>query len=86
MVEGNSLEEPTNFYLIIDTIRYQFNSAKKAFDCLFKLFHVFSAQYPVQAEYLWILIQKGVYSISTPFDVVPPNIHRILHFVEEKQF
>ncbi|KAJ8930809.1 hypothetical protein NQ314_016341 [Rhamnusium bicolor] len=52
LVERPSLESPRTFYIVVDKLRYQFDSCYKAFDCLFKLFQVFNAKYPAQAEYL----------------------------------
>ncbi|KAJ8913335.1 hypothetical protein NQ315_013306 [Exocentrus adspersus] len=76
------LEDPQSFFIVIDTIKYELDSAKKAFDTLFKIFHVLDAKYPIQAEHIWVLIQKGLYKVSTPQDIVPPYILHILNSVE----
>ncbi|KAH0552542.1 hypothetical protein KQX54_012118 [Cotesia glomerata] len=45
IIQG-SYEEQNQILLIRDDIKYQFTSAVKAFDCLFKLFHVLNVSYP----------------------------------------
>ncbi|KAK4886725.1 hypothetical protein RN001_002996 [Aquatica leii] len=60
IIEGPTLKEIRKVYVIVDELRYQFESSKKAFDTCFKLFHVMNASYPPQAEHIWLLIQRGV--------------------------
>lgn len=82
LVEGDSLSNPRTYYVVLDSIRYQFESSKKAFDTLFKIFHVLSAKYPIQSEYLWVLIQKVIYEIETPFDQIPAYIKKYLNILD----
>lgn len=83
LVDG-PLEDPRFFYIVIDKLRYQFESCGRAVDCLFKIFQVFQAKYPVQAQYLWTLVQKGVYNIHTTYDVTYPNTEHILQTLLNK--
>ncbi|XP_074032341.1 uncharacterized protein isoform X2 [Leptinotarsa decemlineata] len=78
LIEG-PYDCPSNFYIIIDKIRYHFKSIVPCFDTLFKIFHVLDIKYPAQCEYLWVLIQKCVFNIDTKFDNVPPYLSDILH-------
>ncbi|XP_071629473.1 uncharacterized protein [Temnothorax longispinosus] len=84
LTEGPSLYEIRTISIIIDcTIKYQFESVMKAFDTIFKLFHTSYMCYPVQAEHLYLLIQKAVYKIQTEFDKSIPYIQDILKVCEE---
>lgn len=70
LIEGSSLQDIKSIYVVVDKIRYQTESILKAVDLTYKIFHVANASYPVQSEYLWLLIQKGLYKVSTPQDKV----------------
>jgi hypothetical protein len=84
LIEGPSLHEIRTIYIIIDCrIKYQFESVIKAFDTIFKLFHTSHICYPVQAEHLYLLIQRSVYKIQTEFDKSIPYIQDILKICEE---
>lgn len=84
LTEGPSRHEIRAVYIIIDCIiKYQFESVIKAFDTLFKLFHTSHMCYPVQAKYLYLLIQRSVYKIRTEFDKSIPYIQNILKLCEE---
>ncbi|XP_031343011.1 uncharacterized protein LOC116170646 [Photinus pyralis] len=41
-----SIEDPRAFYIVIDTIYLHFDNPIKAFDILFKIFHIMNAKYP----------------------------------------
>lgn len=83
LAEGPSLHEIRNVYIVIDcAIKYKFPSLIEAFDTLFKLFHAFHICYPVQAEHLYLLIQKSVYKIQTDFDKQIPYIEDFLKACE----
>lgn len=75
-------EEPLpTYYLVIDKVRYKFSSAAKAFDILFKCYHIFHATYPPAAAHLYLLIQRCVYNIETKYDKVVPYIADLLSLV-----
>lgn len=63
---------------MVDEIKYQFESGLKALDTLFKLFHVFKAEYPIQSAHIYTLIQKGVYNINLPQDKIIPSLMDLL--------
>ncbi|KAL4720721.1 hypothetical protein ACJJTC_002085 [Scirpophaga incertulas] len=49
LIQG-PLHNFSQIYIIIDDVRYHMQSAEKAFDLLFKLYHVFHAKYPQGAD------------------------------------
>lgn len=63
-----------NYYLIIDKVMWKFTSPMKAFDTLFKSYHVLHATYPAAAAHLYVLIQRCVYQIITKYDQIVPYI------------
>ncbi|KAB0805329.1 hypothetical protein PPYR_02299, partial [Photinus pyralis] len=78
LVEGTA-EDPKRFYVVIDgRVHLSCESAKRSFDLLFKIFHVINANYPIQAEYIYTLLQKCVYEINLPSDKIPPYVSDIL--------
>ncbi|XP_073964093.1 uncharacterized protein isoform X1 [Choristoneura fumiferana] len=52
------LHDFSALYIVIDDVKYSFESAAKAFDVLFKIYHVLHAKYPDAANYLYLVIQK----------------------------
>lgn len=78
IIEGDSLVKYRACYLVIDNIRYSYNDAQKAFDTLFKVYHVLNAAYPLPSEHLYLLIQKSVYDISLKNDKHFPYISDLL--------
>lgn len=83
IIEGSNLTKINKIYLNIDKIRYEFESARKAFDILFKTFQVLNANYPPQAEHLLQFIQQGVYNIATKNDKVFPSQNSLLKSVKD---
>lgn len=66
----------------MDTLRYQFEYPGKAFDTLFKLYQVFKARYPLPGEHIYLLIQRCVYKVRTPFDSIHPYLVDLLNELE----
>ncbi|KAI8427232.1 hypothetical protein MSG28_014830 [Choristoneura fumiferana] len=48
------LHDFSALYIVIDDVKYSFESAAKAFDVLFKIYHVLHAKYPDAANYLYL--------------------------------
>lgn len=71
LIQGDELEH-NQVFLVVDLIKYQFNSAIKAVDYLFKSFHVFQAQYPKDSAHIHLLIQRHLYKIQTMHDIIIP--------------
>lgn len=74
IIESPTIQEIHKAYVVIDCIRYEFDSVRRAIDICFKSFHVMNAKYPLPSSHIWQLIQKCVYGISTPSDIIIPQI------------
>lgn len=82
IIEGPSLIDIKNCYVVIADLRYHCNNAREAFDYCFKIYFVANAQYPPQAEHLFQLIQRGIYYIETKLDKIFPNIADLLQLLK----
>ncbi|CAB0044026.1 unnamed protein product, partial [Trichogramma brassicae] len=49
---GSAGDNCRKYYLVIDKVKYRFESATKAFDTLFKSYHALHASYPAAAAHL----------------------------------
>lgn len=58
----------TESYVAIDNILYKLDSPLRVVDVCFKCIHALHAQYPMQSERPWLVLQKIIYDISTPWD------------------
>lgn len=67
-VVGPSVEQFTNCYVVIDNIKYKFNSIVKAFDVCFKAIHALHSEYSYEARGAWLFVQQALYGIYTSFD------------------
>lgn len=50
----------------------------KAIDVCFKAIHSLNATYPIEAEQVWLLIQKCIYKIDTAYDKPHISLENIL--------
>lgn len=78
LVVGENLQSVETVFVVVDTIKYQFNSLIRGLDFLFKIFHVFNAKYPLQSEHIWTLIQQGLFKMNTKGDKTFPYISHLL--------
>lgn len=69
VIAVGSLEEVTHFFVVLNDIKYKFQSIVMAIDFCFKLFFVLNLKYSVFCDQIWTFIQKYFYQISTKFDV-----------------
>ncbi|CAH0559341.1 unnamed protein product [Brassicogethes aeneus] len=83
IVEGPSIKDITAAYVVVDKIQYKFTSVQKAIDVCFKVFHVFHGNYPVQSEHIWLLIQKVVYAVDTPYDKIIPFVMDLIENLKQ---
>lgn len=51
------------YIIIFDSIYFNFDNISKAIDCLFKIFQVFSLEYPIESRNFWQFIQQFFYEI-----------------------
>ncbi|CAG9763967.1 unnamed protein product [Ceutorhynchus assimilis] len=82
LVDGPDLINFRRIFLVVDTLRYQFDCPKKAFDILFKAYHVFKAKYPLPGEHIYLLIQRCIYKIKTKYNIIQPYVLNILQQLE----
>lgn len=68
IIVGRTLREIQNFFVCIDEVLYSADSTLQALDTCFKVFHVFHVNYPIFRDYLWLILQRGIYNINTKWD------------------
>lgn len=78
IVQGLDLNNLEAFYVVFDNHFYKLGSTLKAFDLCFKAFHALNAQYPLQSEHIWYIIQFDIYKIITEYDKQIPNVSAII--------
>lgn len=79
---GSAAEYRPKYYLVIDNVKYKFESGTKAFDTLFKSYHALHASYPAAAAHLYLLIQRCVYGFQTKYDKIVPYISDIMSIAQ----
>ncbi|KAL6256733.1 hypothetical protein P5V15_011665 [Pogonomyrmex californicus] len=95
-VVGVSIEKFDTCYVVIDNIKYRFDSIVKAFDICFKAIHSLNTEYPYEAkgawqsEHIWYIIQLFICKFSTKYDkkisyVMPIiNTFKLLNSINDK--
>lgn len=81
MAVGASLAN-CQMYLKIDEQMYLADNAQSALDFCFKSFHALHAKYPVEAEQVWLVIQKGLYQLHTEWDKNLSGVYDLLTDIE----
>lgn len=79
IVVGDEITLIKSCYVVIDQYIYPASSVMQGFDILFKMFHVLCIEYPLESEHIWILIQKGIFDITTKWDKKVSYILTILN-------
>lgn len=64
------LKKVSEVYVCLDDTLYVIDSVLKAIDVCFKSFFVFQLEYPFDSQHIWLLMQKGMYNISTKYDPI----------------
>ncbi|XP_032680381.1 uncharacterized protein LOC116848416 isoform X2 [Odontomachus brunneus] len=67
-IVGPSVKEFTSCYVVIDNIKYKFDSIVKAFDVCFKAIHSLNTEYSYEAKEAWLFVQQALYGIYTSYD------------------
>ncbi|XP_071573443.1 uncharacterized protein [Temnothorax nylanderi] len=73
-VVGLTPQNITESYVAIDDILYKLDSPLRAVDVCFKCIHALHAQYPVQSERPWLVLQQIIYDIYTLWDAQIPAV------------
>ncbi|KAI0221940.1 hypothetical protein LSAT2_026801, partial [Lamellibrachia satsuma] len=79
---GDTILVAKEFFLLYEEVIYEVDSLVKAVDICFKIFFVLNAQYPAEAADVWTFIQKGLFNITTPYDVVTPRVIELLGHIK----
>lgn len=75
---GPTLKEIVNYCVIVDKIRYSFDSPLKALQVLFQIFHVCHAEYSVESKHIMYVLQKDLFKIDTIYDNCSSDVLRVL--------
>lgn len=67
-IVGASVENFNTCYVVIDNIKYKFDSIVKAFDVCFKAIHSLNTEYSYEAKGTWLFVQQALYGIFTCYD------------------
>lgn len=81
---GNDLTDVRNFYIMVDKIRYRFDSPLKALDICFKIFMTWYVNYPVESQQVWLFIQYAIYQLKTDRDIIKPHVNKIMQRINIK--
>lgn len=58
---GQSLEEVTDFYVVMDELKYKFESPLRALDTCFKLFFTWDVNFAPESQQAWLFL--GIHCI-----------------------
>ena len=67
-------------YVYVNNIKYQLSSPLQAVDIAVKSFYSFQLEYPKEAAYPWIVIQRLIYNIKGETDEQLPCVNTYLGF------
>lgn len=65
---GRSLKEIVNYCVILDSVRWEFDSPLKAFQVFFQIYHVMCGEYPFDCKHILYVIQKNLFKLDTEHD------------------
>lgn len=65
IIIGETLDEITESFVLIEEILYKFKTIFEAVDNCFKIIHGLKMRYPDQSKHVWIFLQKVVFKIET---------------------
>ncbi|XP_055919725.1 uncharacterized protein LOC129951543 [Eupeodes corollae] len=68
LIVGTSLDKIKSYFVVINEIKYVFNSIIEAVDICFKIIFMINAEYPAESKSTWMFIQKAFFKLSTTFD------------------
>ncbi|XP_045460500.1 uncharacterized protein LOC123670948 [Harmonia axyridis] len=71
IIQGPSISEIENVYVVYNDIIYRCDGVLKAIDICFQIIHIFNLRYPYESENIWMFIQIGMYNLNTPYDKIP---------------
>lgn len=75
---GPTLRDIINYCVIVDKVRYEFDSPLKVLQVMFQIFHVCHAEYPVECKHIMYILQKNLFKIDTIYDSCGSDILQVL--------
>lgn len=84
IVVRSEITNITESYVCFDNLIYKVKSTFEAIDICFKVFHVINAQYSLESEHLWLLIQKRLYNFFTHWDKTISYTARLLKVITDQ--
>ncbi|XP_011494538.1 PREDICTED: uncharacterized protein LOC105359609 [Ceratosolen solmsi marchali] len=84
VLQGPQPHDIKSAYVSLHQQLWELDSPIRALDLAFKLYQVFNLHYPADCEQLWLVVQKIVYNITTPFDKKLTNVTSIANVLNVK--
>jgi len=75
VVCGSSVDEIEASYVVVDKTSYLVSNPQRGLDICFKIIHAVHAEYSPESFRLWMLVQKELYNLDTPFDTYRKDPH-----------
>lgn len=72
------------YYVVLDDVKYEFQSYLEAINFCFKLIYVLNLQYPPQCQSVWIFIQKFFFNVHES-DQKNPVVDTLIKDLEIRQ-
>lgn len=82
IIIGDNLDNIIVSYVSVNDILHQVQTPLKAFELCFKIIHALQACYAVEAEHVWLLIQKGLFELTTKYDKKFVSVTQLLQDIK----
>lgn len=81
IIISGPVSNPEGFFVCVNRTIWKVSSLFEALTTCFQTFNVLSIDYPVESQYFWLIVQRGLYKFKTAFDkndsVVATNVHAL---------
>jgi len=79
-----SIVNLTDFYVLVNNIKYVSTSLMSAVDLCFQVFFALDAKYPVDSEMVWYFLQYYIYDITnTKYSRHFVSVDTVWHDIQE---
>lgn len=88
MIVGNTLNNITANYFVIDGVPLFLECTKKAVAVAFYSYHALYTSYPAQSIRLWVVLEKALFGFNDPTDKASaaalrhPEVRRLIKALE----
>lgn len=65
---GPTYKEIVNYCIVLDKVRWEFESPLKAFQVFFQIYHVMFGKYPFDCQHIMYVIQRNLFKFETDHD------------------